>query len=38
MIASIKIVYLLWHSLTMATEGGQFSIMPAVTSKVFGLK
>jgi len=38
MIAGVKILYLFWHSITMATEGGQFSIMPAVTSKTFGPK
>lgn len=37
-ISSVGALYLIWHALTMGCEGGQFSTLPAVTTKVFGHK
>lgn len=38
LISKTPALYLIWHSIIMATEGGQFSVMPTVSTKVFGPK
>lgn len=37
-ISGTKILYLLWFGIAMATDAGQYAIMPAETAKVFGVK
>mmetsp|Transcript_36777 Transcript_36777/g.33006 ORF Transcript_36777/g.33006 Transcript_36777/m.33006 type:complete len:141 (-) Transcript_36777:288-710(-) len=37
-VSETKALYLIWYAITMCTEGGMFSMFPAITGKVFGAR